>query len=162
MFIQPDRFEVTRPGVGTNRYAYSANDPVNLSDPGGNEASPGIVEMAIGKFLEGLSDAFSDAWSNLGGRTSDALIAATPGDQASARAVDALRNGEYGTAVDLPPEAPSFIARVCGSVLCYRKCPRSGLDFPPFDHTDGLDASGNFMSAAGTLFPMALCGLSSL
>ena len=30
------------------------------------------------------------------------------------------------------------------------------------DHTDGLDASGNFMSAAGTLFPMALCGLSSL
>ena len=115
MFIQPDRFEVTRPGVGTNRYAYSANDPVNLSDPGGNEASPGIVEMAIGKFLEGLSDAFSDAWSNLGGRTSDALIAATPGDQASARAVDALRNGEYGTAVDLPPEAPSFITRVCGS-----------------------------------------------
>jgi hypothetical protein len=47
-------------------------------------------------------------------------------------------------------------------MLCYRKCPRLGLDFPPFDHTDGLDASGNFMSAAGTLFPMALWGLSSL
>ena len=37
LFIQPDWFEVTKPGVGTNRYAYSGNDPVNLSDPGGNE-----------------------------------------------------------------------------------------------------------------------------
>lgn len=36
MFIQPDWFEVTTPSVGTNRYAYSGNDPVNLSDPGGN------------------------------------------------------------------------------------------------------------------------------
>ena len=35
-FIQPDWFEVTEPGVGTNRYAYSNNDPVNLLDPGGN------------------------------------------------------------------------------------------------------------------------------
>ncbi len=36
MFIQPDWFEVTEPGVGTNRYAYSHNDPVNKMDPGGN------------------------------------------------------------------------------------------------------------------------------
>ncbi len=28
LFIQPDWFEVTQPGVGTNRYAYSFNDPV--------------------------------------------------------------------------------------------------------------------------------------
>lgn len=40
--------------------------------------------------------------------------------------------------------------------------PRLWLNFPPFDYTDGLDASGNFISAAGTLFPIALCGLSSL
>jgi RHS repeat-associated protein len=36
MFIQPDWFEVTEPGVGTNRYAYSFNDPVNKLDPLGN------------------------------------------------------------------------------------------------------------------------------
>ncbi len=36
MFIQPDWFEVTKAGVGTNRYAYSGNDPVNARDPGGN------------------------------------------------------------------------------------------------------------------------------
>jgi transposase, IS30 family len=63
---------------------------------------------------------------------------------------------------DLPPAGPSLMTRVCGFALCYRKCPRLGLDFPPFYYTDGLDASGNFMSAAGTLFPIALCGLSSL
>lgn len=35
MFIQPDVPDPTEPGVGTNRYAYSHNDPVNLSDPSG-------------------------------------------------------------------------------------------------------------------------------
>ncbi len=37
MFIQPDWWEVTKPGVGTNRYAYSFNDPVNGLDPSGND-----------------------------------------------------------------------------------------------------------------------------
>ena len=36
LFIQPDWFDPTEPGVGTNRYSYSFNDPVNSSDPGGN------------------------------------------------------------------------------------------------------------------------------
>jgi len=38
MFIQPDWLDSTQPGVGTNRYAYSGNDPVNKLDPKGNEA----------------------------------------------------------------------------------------------------------------------------
>jgi len=55
MFIQPDWFEVTMAGVGTNRYAYSFNDPVNLRDPNGNFVCGGgciaIAAAAIGAFL---------------------------------------------------------------------------------------------------------------
>ncbi len=36
MFIQPDTLDPTQLGVGTNRYAYSGNDPVNLRDANGN------------------------------------------------------------------------------------------------------------------------------
>ena len=39
MFLQPDWFEVTKPGVGTNRFSYSFNDPVNKFDPGGNQTN---------------------------------------------------------------------------------------------------------------------------
>jgi filamentous hemagglutinin len=37
LFLQPDWFEVTKKGVGTNRFSYSFNDPVNGFDPNGNE-----------------------------------------------------------------------------------------------------------------------------
>lgn len=37
LFLQPDWFEVTKDGVGTNRFSYSFNDPVNGFDPNGNE-----------------------------------------------------------------------------------------------------------------------------
>jgi RHS repeat-associated protein len=36
MFIQPEWWEVTWPGVGTNRYSYWSDDPVNASDPSGH------------------------------------------------------------------------------------------------------------------------------
>ncbi len=37
-FLQPDWWDPTDPAVGTNRYAYSLNDPVNKSDPNGHHA----------------------------------------------------------------------------------------------------------------------------
>jgi RHS repeat-associated protein len=35
-FLSPDTYDPLLAGVGTNRYAYAGNDPVNKSDPGGN------------------------------------------------------------------------------------------------------------------------------
>jgi RHS repeat-associated protein len=35
-FISPDDWDPTKAGVGTNRYAYAQNDPVNKSDPNGH------------------------------------------------------------------------------------------------------------------------------
>jgi RHS repeat-associated protein len=35
-FISPDTWDPTLQGVGTNRYAYSDNDPINKSDPNGH------------------------------------------------------------------------------------------------------------------------------
>lgn len=39
-FISPDDWDPTLDGVGTNRYAYAQNDPVNKSDPNGHAAAP--------------------------------------------------------------------------------------------------------------------------
>ncbi|WP_189464919.1 RHS repeat protein [Mesorhizobium sp. M2D.F.Ca.ET.223.01.1.1] len=36
-FISPDDWDPIKEGVGTNRYAYAQNDPVNKSDPNGHE-----------------------------------------------------------------------------------------------------------------------------
>jgi RHS repeat-associated protein len=36
LFLQPDWFEVTKAGVGTNRFAYCGGDPINCSDTNGN------------------------------------------------------------------------------------------------------------------------------
>jgi hypothetical protein len=42
-FISPDPWDPTVPGVGTNRYAYAHNDPINKSDPSGH-----IVPLLLG------------------------------------------------------------------------------------------------------------------
>ncbi len=36
-YVSPDTMDPTIPGVGTNRYSYSGNDPINKSDPNGHQ-----------------------------------------------------------------------------------------------------------------------------
>lgn len=50
-FISPDDWDPTLQGVGTNRYAYAQNDPVNKSDPNGHQA----VESDPGTTLDPIT-----------------------------------------------------------------------------------------------------------
>jgi len=66
LFLQPDWFEVTTPGVGTNRYSYSGNDPINFSDPSGNCFGSGACSEAWDNFRDSLrsfGDHVSDSFS---------------------------------------------------------------------------------------------------
>ncbi|PDS87301.1 RHS repeat-associated core domain-containing protein [Rhizobium sp. L18] len=47
-FISPDDWDPTKEGVGTNRYSYSENDPVNESDPNGHSINWGQRSTHIG------------------------------------------------------------------------------------------------------------------
>ena len=53
LFLQPDWWEVTQAGVGTNRYSYSGNDPINGADPSGNG------------FWSDLKQSFKDTWQSI-------------------------------------------------------------------------------------------------
>lgn len=53
-FISPDTLDPTVPGVGTNRYSYSDNDPINKSDPNGHMfADPGLGGIDRNQHLDG-------------------------------------------------------------------------------------------------------------
>lgn len=72
-FIQPDTMDPTVQGVGTNRYAYAGNDPVNNSDPNGHIW--GLVAAGIGAlagWLGGSKPANAPADSSQAQHMSDA------------------------------------------------------------------------------------------
>lgn len=100
MFIQPDWFEVTEPGVGTNRYSYSGNDPVNLADPNGNivefdgdENDIAEMEAAI-EVIIASNKKNKEMYDDL--VESDEVVTIWKGNQSAARPeyVGDMRNGE--------------------------------------------------------------------
>jgi RHS repeat-associated protein len=67
-FISPDDWDPTLAGVGTNRYAYAGNDPVNKSDRNGHNFA-----SAVGGFFSGLGNAISGFFSGIGNAISGAF-----------------------------------------------------------------------------------------
>lgn len=57
-FISPDDWDPTKPGVGTNRYAYSSNDPVNKSDPNGHQEAVPTIQTPTNPGWGGLLSGF--------------------------------------------------------------------------------------------------------
>jgi RHS repeat-associated protein len=63
-FISPDDWDPIKVGVGTNRYAYSENDPINKSDPNGHIDA--ISAASPEGFFGGLSDTIASGLERLG------------------------------------------------------------------------------------------------
>ncbi len=107
-FMQPDWWEVRQTGVGTNRYAYSFNDPVNLSDPNGHEYQrtwfddllevfAGVTANVIGQDDNGLNVA-SNALGRIGEGANEAARTFVPAYAASQNTVASLESGNYADA----------------------------------------------------------------
>jgi RHS repeat-associated protein len=71
IFVSPDTWDPLKEGVGTNRYAYAGNDPVNKADRNGHqEAESGFHESnkgAIDKGQTGLIEGFAEGLASFAG-----------------------------------------------------------------------------------------------
>jgi RHS repeat-associated protein len=60
-FISPDDWDPTLPGVGTNRYAYAGNDPVNKADANGHTFGDFLSSLFGGGYSSGPTSAMAAA-----------------------------------------------------------------------------------------------------
>jgi hypothetical protein len=91
-FISPDWWDMHLPGVGTNRYAYSDNDPITKSDPSGHVVIPVAAALAV---------------------TGLVAIAVSPvGQQAARQAAEATQKAvDAITAMASKPSQPSLVGQ---------------------------------------------------
>ncbi len=145
MFIQPDWFEVTGPGVGTNRYAYAANDPINLSDPNGNAwldrawdslFGGGSFDRTFGLGSSAKLDEYATRIEQLNGEILRTLDAAGP-------SFDAATIGVAGKPVKAASIAAKTGSRI-GNLIRGRKKPRSA--------TTQVTAEGSLKSDTDNLY----------
>jgi len=133
MFIQPDWYDPSDPRVGTNRYAYSFNDPINNSDPGGNcpSCAGGIIGGVIGGLAQGAVDLYNGELSSAraygaaiaGGAVAGATFGlgttATLGGLAAKGAASSIAGTTTGSLVEdgtLPTPQEVAISGVVGAV----------------------------------------------
>lgn len=96
--ISPDPMDPTLPGVGTNRYAYALNDPINNSDSSGHFAVAGaIVGAVIGLAVQAAMDTYHGQISGVGAYAGAAVGGAVAG--ATAGLASGLGAGVYGASI---------------------------------------------------------------
>jgi RHS repeat-associated protein len=79
-FISPDDWDPIKDGVGTNRYAYAGNDPVNKADNNGHVAGTATAGKEAAEAAgKGFFSAVADAIAGLFGRSAGAQAAAAAG-----------------------------------------------------------------------------------
>lgn len=111
-FISADTWDPTEPGVGTNRYAYADNDPVNKSDPNGHWIESGwdAFSLAIGIY-EVVSDLYhgnySSAVVNAGFVALDAAALVAPGIPGGASVAAKAARETAEVAADLGKKGPT-------------------------------------------------------
>ncbi|WP_181168040.1 RHS repeat-associated core domain-containing protein [Mesorhizobium sp. B2-4-19] len=88
-FISPDDWDPTKEGVGTNRYAYAQNDPVNKSDQNGHDFLGGLFggggifnggpgAVAARGYIGNQADISGHAGVDAAINTGKAIVSATP------------------------------------------------------------------------------------
>ncbi|MBX5244863.1 MULTISPECIES: RHS repeat-associated core domain-containing protein [unclassified Rhizobium] len=83
-FISPDDWDPTKEGVGTNRYSYSENDPVNKSDPNGHQWGQLSGTSTTGFFSDFIGSLYGQ---NPRSRQSDQVLADRAGKDVQAATV---------------------------------------------------------------------------
>ncbi len=114
-FMQPDWWEVRRAGVGTNRYAYSFNDPVNLSDRNGHASWDGFWQ-GVGEFFSGFGKGaaanadFDKTIKFAGtGTVAGAIVGSSVGGGASCYATACAAAGPAGVAGSIAGAEGGFV-----------------------------------------------------
>ncbi|MEE1611404.1 RHS repeat-associated core domain-containing protein [Microvirga sp. CF3016] len=116
-FLSPDSLDPTRPGVGTNRYAYALNDPVNLKDPSGY-AIDGPDDKAWGDSWSGTSSGSSSVGSgtSTGTASSGTNSAQTSGGGSANGMAESLKD-YVRTSFSSLSRAPTDIGVVIGDFV---------------------------------------------
>jgi RHS repeat-associated protein len=105
-FMSPDDWDPTKPGVGTNRYAYAGNDPVNKSDPNGHNW-------------------LSDALSAIGNAISNAISSIFGGGNSGGGS--GYNAGSYGFPNQITPKAPTLVGLIAGGKPVGGRPPKGSL-----------------------------------
>ncbi|MER9852195.1 hypothetical protein NKJ55_33905, partial [Mesorhizobium sp. M0106] len=142
-FISPDDWDPTKPGVGTNRYAYALNDPVNKSDQnghgweslfgGGGIFSGGPGATAARDYIANQADISGRAGVDAAINTGNTIVSLTPAEDvktiyAGVKERDAgkIAIGTIGLAITFaaPELKPGVVAaKRAGKLLSAAKLP---------------------------------------